>query len=272
MTNSKWTIFLRKYNKLDDLIKINWNISTNSVVFLDLIIYFNNNSIHTKIYQKPTNIYQYIPPTSFHKHNQLHNFIGAELERFYFLSSTYKEYVETSQLFWDRLIKQGYSHSILHKIFSKFNNINLPTKWNTTIKPPSTLQPKQQQPHCFFLKLPYNPTFKHFKLSNLLPNTSNLPETFQNFMISWYNHPTIGKKLIKAQFGDNDITENINNNNIELSLEFSEDNEDDSNPPQHLPFWDILKIMDEDIPPSIINNNSIFDIIYNNMSNNLTTL
>jgi hypothetical protein len=246
--------FLSKYNQLDELIKINWNISQQSVVFLDLVISISNNSISTKIFQKTSNIFQYIPPTSFHKPQQLHNFIGAELERFFFLSSTYSDYVQTSCLFWHRLIKRGYSHSILHQIYSKFNSKHLPFNWNSISKPPSTILPKPLQQSSFFLKLPFNPSFKHFKLFHLLPNTSNLPNDFQNFMISWHNHPTIGQKLIKAQFDNNN--DNNNNNNIDLSLEFSEEEQQHYIEPLFQTYWEHLNELDEDNNVLLINNNN----------------
>jgi hypothetical protein len=60
---------------------LRWNIETPSTssTSLDLTITINEGKIHTTTYQKPLNLYLYIPPLSAHPHSCIKGLITGEI-------------------------------------------------------------------------------------------------------------------------------------------------------------------------------------------------
>jgi hypothetical protein len=120
-------------------------IST-SVNFLDLTISFDNNysKIKTKLYQKPTNKYLYIPPTSSHHKHILINMITNELKRYRLYNSDDIDFSNQVHLFNQRLLARGYNSSFLNPLFN-----SIPSRDSLIYKllQPSNRQMKKIQPH-----------------------------------------------------------------------------------------------------------------------------
>ena len=73
--------------------KLNWiftNLCT-SVNFLDLTISISDNPIITKIYEKPLNLYLYLPPHSTHPRGLVHGMILGGIGRIYWLASEHSD-------------------------------------------------------------------------------------------------------------------------------------------------------------------------------------
>jgi len=201
--------FLGNYNKMHPKIKVNWKIGK-LVEYLDVSVSINgNNELITWPFQKPMSIFQYIPFQSFHKPDQKLNWISAELERFWFISSNLAKFKSTTSLFFDRLRKRGYPSAKILEIFKVFEL----SHWKNGIK----LFPEKKLPNkdtkVFFLKMEFNPTWQNFKLGNILP--LKMPGNWK-FQISWSNSPNLGKKLIKAKLPKLEVLpslEHFQNNN-----------------------------------------------------------
>lgn len=119
-------LFIRDYNSLHSAIKINWNISTSEVAFLDLHIYLDyKNDLQWNTHQKVMNNYLYIPFKSFHPRFMKTNFIVNELKRYCRNSSLESNYLETRTSFWFRLRARGYPATLLSVLFDKVT-------WDTT--------------------------------------------------------------------------------------------------------------------------------------------
>jgi reverse transcriptase-like protein len=202
---TKMDAFLQNYNNMHPSIKVNWKIGK-SVEYLDIGIQLDsNNNIITYPFQKPMSIFQYIPFQSFHKPDQKLNWITAELERFWFISSQFHHFNQVCYLFWHRLRQRGYPSHIIAKIFNNFKF----SHWDGHQKLfPQKPQPSTQQ-HTFFLKLEYNPTWMNFKLQMILP--TEIPNPNWKFIISWSNPPNMGKKLVKAKLPKLENLPNLEN-------------------------------------------------------------
>ena len=116
--------FFKEFNELDKAgrIKVKWVTSHQESVFLDLVIYKPDDiSIRhkrkTRTYQKPLNVYAYIPFSSFHLSHAKKAFIRGEMIRYVKNSSVYKDYHTIRSLFWTRLRRRGYSAKFLESIF-----------------------------------------------------------------------------------------------------------------------------------------------------------
>ena len=116
-------IICNKMNDIDDKIEMNWNISRDENVFLDVCIFVNDDSdyLQTKPYQKPINTYLYPLYSSHHPPHTFIAIIAGECIRYLRLSNSEKYYNEIRKLFYIRLIEREYPHKLIMKVFSKYN-------------------------------------------------------------------------------------------------------------------------------------------------------
>jgi hypothetical protein len=104
-------------------LEITYNIKQDSIDFLDVTFFKTPNeednfSIHTKVYQKPNNAYQYVPFLSQHPNATKIGFIKGELIRYKRICSQRSDYEEIRSLFWRRLRARGYPIDFLLPIFA----------------------------------------------------------------------------------------------------------------------------------------------------------
>lgn len=121
--------FIHTFNSIVPSIKLEAVTIGRSGIMLDLIIELMHNphimsdTITHKLFQKPANIYQYIPTLSNHKPNIFSNFIKQEVNRFNINCTNTDDYNECKILFSQRLLARGYDTKL-------FNNATsgLPTR------------------------------------------------------------------------------------------------------------------------------------------------
>ena len=101
--------YFKEFNELDKTgrIKVKWVTWHQESVFLEVIYKPDDISIShklkTRTYQKPLNVYAYIPFSSFHPSHNKKAFIRGVLIRYVKNSSVYKDYHTIRSLFWTRL-------------------------------------------------------------------------------------------------------------------------------------------------------------------------
>jgi hypothetical protein len=93
---------------------------TDDLVFLDLQISITSTrKIHFKSYQKPMNLYLYIPPGSAHPNNMLYSLIFGRLRAYRIQNTDTPDYVQMAILLARRLCSRGYSLEQIKPLFQQ---------------------------------------------------------------------------------------------------------------------------------------------------------
>jgi len=105
--HNAWTAFK---GTLNGWLTLQWEIEepTTKTHFLDLNISIQNPSLIFSTYQKPLNLYLYIPPLSAHPYSCFKGFIKGELHRYWKQNSPTDFQILTSK-FLERLVARGHS-------------------------------------------------------------------------------------------------------------------------------------------------------------------
>jgi hypothetical protein len=102
-----WLEFKSALNQFGTL---KWNIDNlaHSTTFLDLELTIEGNKIKAKTFQKPMNLYLYIPPLSAHPLGCFKSLITGELLRYWKQNSDPKDFIEITSLFIQPLLDRGH--------------------------------------------------------------------------------------------------------------------------------------------------------------------
>jgi hypothetical protein len=102
-------------------IKLIFSHSRSTVDFLDLTIFKHDHRIAFRTFQKPLNIYQYLPPVSCHPPACIAGFIKGELIRFVRTNTLLEDRQYFCFRFRERLLARGYSKRFLDRIFASIS-------------------------------------------------------------------------------------------------------------------------------------------------------
>jgi len=196
---------LLKFNQPDSNIQINWEISNEQVNFLDIQIRLENNQFLTKLYCKPSNVYQYIPFQSFHCINTHKGWIYAEILRIFKLTSQKRDFIISTQLFYNNLRSRGFPPNFINPIFFKWNyeKIEENTMINLLTNKTKT---KNEKIILKFTNSPFLNNINPMKMfERYLPNI--------NIMIAWKNAPSLSHLIYKKISKEEDNTNS--NKNLE---------------------------------------------------------
>ena len=91
------------------------NLST-TCNFMDLTLSITDNKIETSLYEKPKNLYLYIPPHSCHPKNMISGLICGNILRFHRLCSSLPDIKEKTSAFRQRLLDRGYDPKTIDPI------------------------------------------------------------------------------------------------------------------------------------------------------------
>jgi hypothetical protein len=102
-----WNNFKEKINQFSIL---KWNIEplTLSTTFMDLCITIKDDRIITTTYQKPLNLYLYIPPLSAHPPSCFKGLVTGELHRYWTQNTNEADFISITTKFILRLIQRGH--------------------------------------------------------------------------------------------------------------------------------------------------------------------
>jgi hypothetical protein len=84
---------------------------------LDLDLEINCDNIISKVYQKPSNKYLYLPPTTNHQSSVMLNVIKQELRRYCLYTSKRSDELVIKEKFYERLCLRGHLKTYLDPLF-----------------------------------------------------------------------------------------------------------------------------------------------------------
>lgn len=110
-------------NAVNPAIQFTAELDEHHIDFLDITIYKGdnfiiNNKFDTKVFQKPINLYCYLPPSSYHTHSIFRSFITGEINRYRLLCTDDTEFNKIKSLFIVRLLLRGYNKHYLSNIIN----------------------------------------------------------------------------------------------------------------------------------------------------------
>jgi hypothetical protein len=179
---------------------------------LELTLQQHTHSSHDivihKLYQKPRNVYQYIPPSSEHKPSLFKNIILQELKRYSIASSLSSDYTSIVSSFRQRLIARGYDASLIDSTLLEVpSRSTLLTQLLTnTTNVKSTTHKKS--PPILTLCIPrLNPPIPWGTLCQIPETLSSHPAFLNNYssqrtVIGSRNPPSIGSSLLRSSYKD----------------------------------------------------------------------
>ena len=192
--------FQNELNSLHPKIKLLWTPKSTRCNFLDINIWITpKNYIHTNVYQKPLNMYSYLPFKSFHTPSQKTGFIKAEALRYSRICSRKSDFRKMIHLFTIRLQRRGYPLDIINKAL-------LNVTWeNRVLHLFKESESKKNIPLLF--KIRYSPTHNHIKLRKALNNFTNqmikgisVPKSLKNKVTICYQLPRkLHSRILKAR-------------------------------------------------------------------------
>ena len=206
--------FVTKFNSFCPSIKFEAVTVGTSGVMLDLEFTLTSqvnpplDRVSHKLYQKPRNVYQYIPPTSEHKPSLFKNIVLQELKRYSLASSLDTDFTSITQSFKQRLLARGYDASMIDSATAEvpprhilFQNLltsldkGRPTEYIP--KPPlvTLCVPRLDPP------IPWGRLFKIPEAISSHPAFSNNYSS-DSTVIGSRNPPTIGSFLLRSSYVD----------------------------------------------------------------------
>ena len=151
------------------------NPPSDRAIFLDLDISINtNNIIETKTYQKPMNLYLYIPPISAHPVGCLRGLVFGNLRRFWIQNTHREDYISVAKHFAERLIERGHPAHTIETLF-----MEAAKRFDETAKHPTTTPVVANanslinpDPAQYYFHLEYHPRgIPRQEIRNLFDNT-----------------------------------------------------------------------------------------------------
>jgi len=105
--HSNWESFKTHLNQFG---KLQWNIEepVYSTTFLDLTLTIQGHKIVSSTFQKPMNLYLYIPPLSAHPSSCFKGFITGEILRYWNQNSREEDFIQITSQFIQRLLQRGH--------------------------------------------------------------------------------------------------------------------------------------------------------------------
>ena len=192
---------------------LKWEVNplSNTVVFLDLVLYIENNKIMTKMYEKILNLYLYISPHSAHPPGVLSGLVIGNILRIHHLCSTDKQRKEYYNQFFLRLRARGYTNTQLLRLFHKGFDLTktkpMPSTKNKRLQRECNNNITQQRKENAILHLPYhpkNPKSQHLQsiFKNKFIQHNKSIAGFKRMTIACSRPKKLGEMLSYGKIGD----------------------------------------------------------------------
>ena len=103
-------------------LELEWNSPPREINYLDITIYTGprfqqTGHLDTKLYQKPSNAYSYLPHHSNHPRHTVRGWIVSELYRYVRNSTNEAVFMDVKRKLYTRLIARAYPHAVVRPLF-----------------------------------------------------------------------------------------------------------------------------------------------------------
>ena len=177
------------------------------VNYLDLTISITDTKIHTTLFEKELNLYLYIPQHSAHPPGVLTGLVLGTCHRIHTLCSSPADVQQLLQFFFERLLRRGYSSTLLLPLFRRADRLATISSKSST-----DLTDKERLKSQIFLHMEYHPNsvrpseLQHFWNQTVLAPTSDAhlstienkhghPIELQQMTIAYSRPPNLGNLL-----------------------------------------------------------------------------
>jgi hypothetical protein len=165
-------------------------------------------TVSHRLFQKPRNVYQYIPPSSEHKPSLFKNIVLQELKRYSLASSLHSDYTSISSSFRERLLARGYDSSLIDTAVSEVPDRSL--LFENLLTSINKAPPTEYTPHPPLITLcvprldPPIPWGRLFRIPDTISSHTAFTNNFASniTVIGSKNPPTIGSYLLRSKYED----------------------------------------------------------------------
>lgn len=182
-------------------IKLTFHQGLDSIDFLDLTLFrSSNNTVASKIFQKPLNNYNYIPLMSNHPTSTLRGFIIGELIRYRRCSTFIEDFNHIANLFYDRLLSRGYNAKFVTRVYTSF------TEKYTSDSTTSSKESEESDVFSLVIRHSYQPTI-HKWLRDELRGIFNIlaPNQEFDFRLAFKSNPNLSQLTMRSNLSTNQI-------------------------------------------------------------------
>ena len=125
-TQTELNQFMEWLNSIHESLKFTVNHSTDGVEFLDLFVYSDeSNTLHTKLYSKPSDTFCYLVPSSCHKTRVIENIPYNTARRRVVINNSQKpNYTKDKEMFSKHLTKRGYHADFVNNAFERAEKLD----------------------------------------------------------------------------------------------------------------------------------------------------
>ena len=138
---------------------------SNKAIFLDLDMTISEEGvISTRTFQKPMNLYLYIPPQSAHQDGLMKGIVYGELKRYLWQNTKRGDYIKMVSKFFQRCLKRNWPYKRLYRIFIDANRKLADSKssqatQNATMSQEQHDNEGNKKRDRVFLKLKFHPNY-----------------------------------------------------------------------------------------------------------------
>ena len=187
--------FLSDLNSYHSSLHFTSKHSSTEIDFLDITVYkhdsfFYTNTLDTKTYQKPKNLYQYLHYNSAHPRTLYKGLIKGECIRYLRTNSLKSTYQATLSLFRQRLLRRGYPDRLISTTIS-----NVPFSHRKHYLTPKPTRTSMRRP---IFKCPPPPRFDILKATILQHYRTIVKHTPHPRFVTM-GHKTLQKELVRAK-------------------------------------------------------------------------
>ena len=177
--------------------QLEWEVNALSqkVIFLDMVLFIDNNTVKTKLYEKALNLYLYISPHSAHPPGVLSGLIIGNILRIHHLCSEPSQRREYYNKFYLRLRARGYLPKQLDSLFNKGFTLT------TTKQMPTTRAKRLANDNTNLLSTPREPNdnlILHVPFHPRNPSSKEIQQSFKNEFLATSRHVAKFKRLTIA--------------------------------------------------------------------------